>query len=278
MKQLSFILILFATTLMAVAQQEITRRVSSQEESRLYIKGYLDYGIAMPNSFKGIPDVNTNTLMKNSLKGWGQGLKVGLGAGYIINDFINFGLDIDYYLSPKISSEKSAVNSESKAVFDAQIVALTPNITFKAIQNVDFYPYSRVGVTIGLPFGMTNTVDNTVLVGGKKNFIQSVYNYKSGPAFGYLAALGVRKSLTPGFKLFAEIQANNLTIQPKTASLTSYQENGTDQLSTLTVAQKEIQFTDNVSNANNPNQATQQNKTPFLISRICIQFGLTFRF
>ena len=254
--------------------KDITKKINSEEESRFYVKGYLDYGLAAPNSFKGIANLSPNSVFKTSQKGWGQGLKIGIGGGFIINDFINFGLDIDYFLSPKIESSATVSTAKLATVFNGQILAFTPNVTFKAIQNVDFYPYCRVGATVGVPFGMTNTTDTQ---DGNK-FTQSVYTYKASPAFGYIAALGVRKSLSPGFKLFAEIQANNLTIQPKSASLTTYQINGEDKLSVLTTAQKEIIYTDNANTTANPNSATQSGKTPFLVSRLCLQLGFTFRF
>ncbi len=258
--------------------KDITSKINSEEESRFYVKGYVDYGLASPNAFKGIANISTNTVLKTAQKGWGQGLKVGIGGAYIISDFINFGLDIDYFLSPKIESSATSSSVELNTVFNGQILALTPNITFKAIQNSDFYPYSRVGVTIGIPFGMTNQVDNTTTVGSRKTFTQSIYTYKASPAFGYIAALGVRKSITPGLKLFAEIQANNLTIQPTSASITSYLINGEDKLSQLTTAQKEIVFTDDANTTANPNSATQSPKNPFLVSRLCMQLGFTFRF
>ncbi len=141
------------------------------------------------------------------------------------------------------------------------------------IKNADFYPYSRVGVTLGLPFGMTTTTKLESVVNQPVNS-EILWAYKLGAAVGYMTALGVRKSLSPGFKLFAEIQANNLIVQPKSASVISYMFNGEDALSKLATAQKEIIYTDNP----NPNSTIESAKTVFSLSRVCLQFGFTFRF
>jgi hypothetical protein len=254
--------------------KDLPSKISSEEESRFYIKGYLDYGLASPNSFKGVSNLTANSVFKTTQKGWGQGLKVGIGGAYIINDFVNLGLDIDYFLSPKIESSASIGSAQVSTIFNGQIVAFTPNITFKAIQNADFYPYSRVGITVAMPFGMTNTV-NTV---SGSTAVKSINTFKSSPALGYIAALGVRKSLSPGLKLFMELQANNLTIQPKSSSITTYLVNGEDKLPQLTVAQKETVYTDSPNTTANANSPTQSTKTPFLVSRVCLQLGFTFRF
>jgi hypothetical protein len=267
-----------AQTNQGSSAKDMAKKIDSNEESRFYIKAYLDYGLASPNAFNGIPIVAPNTTLKPSKTGWGQGLKVGIGGAYIYNDFVNFGLDIDYFLSPKIESSAASSLVQINSVFNGQILAFTPNVTFKAIQSPDFYPYCRVGVTIGVPFGMTNTTNIVATTGSTKTVTQSIYTFKASPAFGYIAALGVRKSLSPGLKLFMELQANNLTIQPQSASLTTYQVNGDDKLATRSVAETEITYKDDANTTVNPNSPTQTESTSFLVARICLQIGFTFRF
>ena len=104
-------------------------------------------------------------VMVTQPRDWGMGLKFGFGASYIVNDFINIGLDFDYFNSTIYKYRDSSyrqtniVNgpnntdeyfySERNTIaYKATLLSLTPNITFKAISGPKWFLYNKLGAVI----------------------------------------------------------------------------------------------------------------------------------
>jgi len=101
----------------------------------------------------------------NPTKGLGDGFNIGFGASYILNDFINAGLDFDYFKSTIRKTRDSAnirtnlpvVNNSANAIayrerntisYEATLLSLTPSITFKAISKPKWFLYNKLGAVI----------------------------------------------------------------------------------------------------------------------------------
>ena len=87
--------------------------IKIKSEPRFYANIHGGYSMALGSTFKFYPDdVSSITLkmMDNNIvskdvkysapkKGLGEGFRIGGGISYILNDYVNVGLDIDYFRS-----------------------------------------------------------------------------------------------------------------------------------------------------------------------------------
>jgi len=149
------------------------------KEPRFFINIHSGYSKGLGSTFKFYPDnvasINitrqgNNAPAKqiayaNPAKGLGDGFKIGFGASYILNDFINAGLDFDYFKSTIRKTRDSAnirtnlpvVNNSANAIayrerntisYEATLLSLTPSITFKAISKPKWFLYNKLGAII----------------------------------------------------------------------------------------------------------------------------------
>ncbi len=134
----------------------VTPKSGQAKESKWFVRVYGSYGLPMASSFRpgdftsssststGAPPTTTTTYKINR-QGLGQGWRVGGGVGYIVNEVINLGIDVEQYWSGDISATRefsslsSSYYSFSSNTYTAEMLTLTSNITFKAISKPNFY-------------------------------------------------------------------------------------------------------------------------------------------
>src|ERR1700693_4621113 len=78
-----------------------------QEGSNFYIKVFAGYGILTPGAYRLVSESISFTAGAPTnitvTKGLGSGLKYGGGLGFILNDFLNLGVDAEYIPTTTIS-------------------------------------------------------------------------------------------------------------------------------------------------------------------------------
>jgi|GEM_PF-3765368 len=232
-------------------------RKKAATENKFYVKVYGYYGLLSPGSFsgKGAPSEsvstsysffsNTRTTARSSdynfKDPFGSGFRVGGGIGYVINDFINIGLDGEYLLGnsafesyvittqnvtslysfttappppPTTATTKfTNVNSE----YQYRIVNIIPNITFKAVSKPEYYIYNRLGVIIGIPTQLDNitTSLNTYPAPRASDFDEdkTTIELQKSIGLGYQAALGVQFRISNSLRGFVEVVASNVQLK-----------------------------------------------------------------
>jgi hypothetical protein len=297
---------------------------SGGEDSKWFVRVYGSFGLATPASYQLPPSISYNSTasqrqssFKTSKNGLGQGVRAGLGLGYIVSDFINLGIDADMYWSVgdivanygyQYTSEYGAPLDSVKYRYSsnegvtATMINLMPNITFKAISKPNFYIYNRLGVCVGLSTQVkyTNVTDdyqqfdyNSLGPSNPRTIISEKFEekeseYQGGVSLGYFASLGVQAKLTQQLRVFAEVQAINIYYTPKKLVLTKYTLNGADRFSqpTTTTSEKETvflaEYTTNNSQSNDDESVTSQptkaSKIKMPFSSVGLSIGLAFRF
>jgi hypothetical protein len=248
----------------------------SGRESKWFVKVYGSYGLPLASSFRpgnanvtisGTPASPSNDYKLNR-KGLGQGLRYGGGVGYILNENINLGLDVDQYRSEAITAtasssyiylyernvtdpknalvDTSSSTSVSNSVYRSSMLTVTPNITFKAISRPGFYIYNRLGLCVGIINRLTSRETNEYsgyyynsstktrsYYGRNGRRIETEefgYKFEGGLSIGFLASLGVQVRITNSIRLFGEAQVISMTYSPKKRILTSQLSNGVDRL------------------------------------------------
>lgn len=311
----------------AVFSQETYRRyipkdtllsMQLKSEPRFYVNIHTGYSVALGSTFKFYPDDVSNIVMKmvdNNVvakdmaykapkKGLGEGFRVGAGISYVLNDFINIGLDIDYFRSTisKVRdssfsqtltsgpiSEKN-YNERFTISYDATLVTFSPNITLKAISRPKWFLYNKVGAILTFrPNSIEHdkresrsTMNWQGFIKDSSGFTDTRYEWAiRNPSFGFSGGLGAQYKFTERIRMFAEIQFSHVVFVVRRRLTTNYNVDGQEMVNSLTVNEKQIDFekdfrTDGwVPDPNRPNKAVTQ-RIP--ITYVGMQAGLVYRF
>jgi hypothetical protein len=276
-------------------------------DSKLYMKVFGNYAFPTSASYRSTSytsSVVNNDYTFNTVKdGLGMGLRAGVGVGLVLNDFINIGLDAENYFGPTITSsnlyyydnQAGLVSISNTSVdYQAKIVMLSPNITFKALSQPNFFIYNRLDIKVGIMTKVTEKTNNEY----NERFIEDIninpnptdhitkskqdFEYQGGIPFGFSAALGFQVKLSDKIRFFTEVEYTYLTYNPKKKVMTQWINNdGTEvDLSQLDKIQVETEYMKNytIKDGQTNNNAPQPQPTlhmPF--SSIGLGIGLIYR-
>ncbi len=293
--------------------------IKIKSEPRFYLSVHGGYAFSLGSTFKFYPD-NISSISVKSLdntpplqeitykedsKGLGDGVRAGVGISYIINDFLNVGIDIDYFKSSISKTRDSSYystqqlannvdeltyNEKYKISYTTSLLSFSPNITFKAIARPKFFIYNKLGAIV---IFHPSSIQRETLNGNYKIGWQGFYRDSSistqktydwgirNPAFGFMGGIGAQTKITEKIRAYAELQFTHILFKVKNRLLTDFKMDGNDMLGTLSQSQKEIVFeksyTSNNANSNpdNPTVAIYQR---FPITFAGVQLGVVYRF
>ncbi len=289
-----------------------------KDESRFYLSIHGGYAFSLGSTFKFYPDnvssVSVKQLdntpevkqinYKEDSKGLGDGFRAGVGISYIINDFINVGIDLDYFKS-SISKIKDSdfysaqsmngiidevnYNEQYKISYTTSLLSFSPNITFKAIARPKFFIYNKLGaIVIFRPSSIQRESINGDYKLGWQGFYrdssstsQKVYDWGiRNPAFGFMGGIGGQVKITERVRAYAEIQFTHIIFKVENRLLTDFKMNGTEMINTLSQSEKEIIFKRNYTSEvnTNPNMPTVATYQRFPITYAGLQLGIVYRF
>lgn len=295
--------------------------IKISKEPRFLLNVHSGYSMGLGSTFKFYPDdVSAITVMQtgsgtpvktvsysNPTKGLGDGFKFGFGGSYIINDFINVGLDFDYFRSTirkyrdssyylKDASAQNGApdeyqyNERNIISYQATLLSFTPNITFKAIARPKWFLYNKLGAVITFrPNSLQDDVTNSNTRTGWQGFYKdssstTLKKYEWGirnPAFGFTGAFGGQVKIANRIRAYAEVQFSHIVFVIRKRTLTDYVVDKMHIEGNLPVSMRELDFVKSYSaNAANadPNQPSQTIIQRIPISYIGIQTGLVFQF
>lgn len=327
MKRTTLTAVICMVSFIASSQDEVYRHyipkdsspaMAIKNEPRFTISIHTGYSIALGSTFKFYPDdvssivlkMMDNTVVSKDMdytapkKGLGEGFRAGGGISYVLNDFINVGLDIDYFKSTirktRDSSFSQTFSSGSISAqsykerytisYDATLLTFSPNITLKAISRPKWFLYNKIGAVITLrPNSIEHDTRQSTSSMRWQGFTKdsSAYTdtrYEWGiknPSFGFSGAVGTQFKITESIRVFSEIQFSHVVFVVSRRRTTSYNVNGQEMVNNLTVNEKEIDFEKNfttddwIPDPNKPNKAVTQ-RIP--ITYVGMQAGLVYRF
>lgn len=192
--------------------------------SPVYFKLYSMYGFITPGStgvtsFENITESYKFTVNK---KGYGAGLRAGAGLGFVLNEFINIGVDADMLWGSKIVASVNDGTYSSTTTYNNQITSVIPHLVLKALSNANFTIYNRTGLIVGIPMDFSY---ETVQVVGPDVYNRK-YDYETSTALGYQTALGIQISVGDHLRLMGEFVIDQITVKPSGLSSDHYTLNG----------------------------------------------------
>ena len=217
---------------------------------------------------------------------FGQGVYLGLSMGYMITPTIGFELKAEQQLAYSVNSisryssttvdpwsgNSSYVSSYEETV-SGSMTRLTPSFVFQ-LPGTKFSPYAQFGAILGFGkiMGQYEDIDTDVT--------QGTYIMNGGLALGMNGEFGLNIKFTEKLSLNTGLSFSALSYAPARGELIEYSENGVDMLPQMSVSEKEVEFTSEVSS--NSNSSTNQNepdqmlKMWFPFSAVGLNIGLKF--
>lgn len=296
---------------------QIPFQIKIKSQPRFYINLHASGDMALGSTFRFYPDDVTsvsvkatgsnitqqNTTSKAPTKGLGDGFRFGGGISYIVNDFINIGLDFEYFRSTISKIKDSSFthtdeasggidyvyNEKSKITYYESFYTFTPSIVFKAISHPNFYIYNRIGGIIAVkPYNHQKENQYITIQRPGSGVPDSTHNiYKNytlklaNPSFGFMAGIGIQARLHGKILVFGEAQFSHILFQPTSKTLLQYDDNGTSKIGTLTQAERQIEYENTISfdalnvNPQLPAKAIVQK---FPVTYVGFQVGVAYHF
>ncbi len=218
----------------------------------------------------------------------GQGAVFGLEVGYMINEHIGFQLGGEFLLGAKQTrSERTTPSSYGLDQESSNQIRLLPAVLISGgLGNID--PYCRVGVSVPLTTTTYRNNSATLDLSGTNSTVVSETEIVGKFVLGYSGALGCNFSIDSRFSIFAEVGALSQRLKASSGKLTLLEVDGVDDLLNLTTIQKEWNYLESVTTADNsialnpdfnPNepedlqQISQNLSSFFLKAGVAINFG-----
>lgn len=245
---------------------------SCASAQRMQAKFQVGYGIPLANNPQWLTLAN-NTYTIHSFS-FGSGLRVEGGLIKQLTKNLSVQLDAAYLSGKKNSLQQVSGTSYSTANFYAKFFDVSPLLRF-TMEESKIKPYVAVGPIFG--FGkFYRDIENGT--SGSTNVSTSIREYKGSFAFGTKSELGVQ--LQRGqFSYYVQLTVISMRYTPTSSELTSDIVNSTNQLSSLSVSQKQTVYVDSVPSTANPNsnQPSQALKTSYAFDSVSLNVGVMFR-
>ncbi len=294
--------------------------ITAFKEPRFLLNIHSGYTVGLGSTFKFYPDdIRSISVTKtdnqapqksvsysNPSKGLGDGFRFGGGISYILNDFLNIGLDVDYFSStisktrdstyrqtltaPPMGEPDSYTYQERTTMsYDATLITLTPSVTFKAISRPKWFLYNKVGVVVTFrPNSRETDITDINTRKGWQGFFKDsasriVKKYDWGiknPAVGFMGAFGMQLKVAERFRLFGEVQFSHIVFVVRSRSLVEFTIDGNDIKSTLPVSIRELQFVKSFTSnslSRDPDQPSQALTQRIPITYIGGQVGIVYQ-
>jgi hypothetical protein len=300
--------------------ESATPLIRISREPRFSINVHSGYSIGLGSTFKFYPDdISAVSVVQhgsaapvktisysNPARGLGDGFKFGAGVSYIVNDFINAGLDFDYFRSTiqkyrdssmyknglrvaNNSPDEYIYNEHNTNSYAATLLSLTPNITFKAISRPKWFLYNKLGMVFTFrPNSLQEDKTEAMTSLGRQGFYRdsnstTVKKYEWGirnPALGFMGAFGGQVKVGKNIRAFAEINFSHIVFVIRKRTLTDFIVNGEHIEDSFPVSMREVEFVKSFSvntAANDPNVPSQTIIQRIPISYVGLQAGLSFQ-
>lgn len=199
-------------------------KADESNASPVYFKLYTMYGFMTPGSTGVTSFENDSQSYKFTVnkKGYGAGLRAGAGLGFVVNEFINIGVDADMLWGSKIVASVNDGSYSSTTTYNNQIASIIPHIVLKALSNANFTIYNRTGLIVGIPLDFSFETNETA----GTDVYNRKYDYTTSTALGYQTALGIQINLGDHLRLLGELVIDQITVKPLSLSSDYYLLNG----------------------------------------------------
>jgi hypothetical protein len=289
MKSIIFIgtfFLLFLLSLKNIAQDSSS---SKKHLNQIYLKVNFGYGYATGSGqYTQVEEFSDGSSTHEVLKtpfSLGKGGKIGGAVGYMVNDIIGLELDLSVLLGGKNDAKNIFYRTNSgNPYYNYQSVSYYSNAyrinpcLLLTTKNQSINVYGKTGLIISFSQAFEEINESVEYINGGTASGQFDWNYKGGFGVGTSEALGLSIDYVKYIKVFAEISFANISTSFRNAVRTTYTINGIDQMNTLSTYNKEIIFTNKISDNTtaDPDSPKKQLKDRWSTDSIGFNVGFLF--
>jgi hypothetical protein len=244
-----------------------------------FLKFQIGYGIPL-NTFavgQNTQISSASTTYTGVYGSYGSGLRLEAGFIHALNTRLNLEMDFTYLSGKSINflyaNNGTTQNQNNSSRFYEISPMLRVNLGGSKVK-----PYAAIGPVFGLG---TVTANYVITTSGTINSREFQRQYSGSLAIGAKSVVGAL--LTQGsFIFYAQMTLIAMNYSPSKSEYTKYIVNGTDQLSMLTIRQKQTVYENSVTTTNNsspdPTKPSEALKFYFPFSSISLNVGVMFKF
>jgi opacity protein-like surface antigen len=173
---------------------------------------------------------------------YGKGFNFGGAVGYMITPHFGAEVGVSYLVGGKTgttasySSGSGSAQDYGEITYSSRMVRIVPSVVIASgLPVVD--PYARFGMVLG--FGSLTT---GVTYHESGFDLEATLVDKGGVALGLSSGVGLNVHLTSWLSLFGELDMVNMAYGPTQGEFTQLTMDGEDQLSELTVSEREWEY------------------------------------
>lgn len=245
---------------------------SAFSQGRMYVSFNTGYALSTTKDAIGTSSKtfsNGDFKTANIYGSYGVGLPFTLRGGMKLNDNLAVELGASYLLGTKILKDEAiAPSSENKTEVTSSQIRVLPSLIFSG-KNEALHLYGRCGLI--LPVGGKSKSEKVTIgpdLGGNSSKTVFKEEITYGFSIGYFGAIGASVKVADNMHAFVEVEHISLNVKKKTNVLTEFSVNGSDQLGTLDIQQKETVFVDEVTSGDNT-----KNSEPLKMRAEAVNFG-----
>ncbi|MDP1725623.1 MAG: outer membrane beta-barrel protein [Bacteroidota bacterium] len=177
---------------------------------------------------------------------FGQGFNFGAGFGYLFTKNMGAELAVDYLEGSRILTDKNIntyVSGVDKSSFEIQTRSLRfiPSVKMMAEMG-KLSPYTRFGFIISLINNVREYSFKESTLGTNTTTTVTEWNLTGMMSVGFCGSAGIAYKIKDHMQLFAECNLLSQSFTPKKEVMNKYEINGTDQLGSLNIIDKETDF------------------------------------
>lgn len=232
-----------------------TEELATEPASRFFVQAGGGFGLKI-STYSNEQHDDKNDTYTNTYKpySFGSGIQYGLVAGFRLKN--NFSSEFGFILNNgKYEYENNSTNDNGSYFYSStekykyKSSSMRLLVGFRAETNGEkINLYGRAGLLYALSSNVTENVTSTSTSNYSGSFVtnssETEFEYSGGKSLGMYGGLGLSYKLNSTIEIFGEFIAYMNTNTPETRTMTKSINNGTDQLSTLTVSQKETVYVD----------------------------------
>ena len=233
--------------LMAAAFSLIAQPLFAQG---LYLKAHTGYGLGSGKqslesavfNFKNVTSTDNTSSSEQIFLSLGDGLRFSGAVGYLFNENIGAELAVSYLLGAEKTANSRLDNFTTREDrMSATMLSIIPTLVVQTGRE-GLNPYAKIGLVVGQ--GKVTLEFDQESNGTQTN---REWEFEGGTALGLQASIGALYSIGPKMSLFGEVSMTSLSYTPTKGTLVKATLDGTDELPSLTIREKEIALSNSIT-------------------------------
>jgi len=236
-----------------------------------------------------VGNFTTVTTKSEAVKGsYGAGINFNAAVGYKFSPFIGLDLNLSYLMGKSFEGTSTISTQNGDATLnetqESSGFFVSPALMFMA-GTEKVRPYAIAGVIMGSLNREDKSAIQTDLLRGDPIQYELVSETKGDMAFGFRGGMGVDFNINNNTSLYLEGIFNSMSYYAKEKEVTKYTFNGDDMMGDLTESQRKTIYVDQTTTVtvdgvenNDPDQPTEELRSPSPLSSLGINFGVKLKF